>query len=105
MAMRGNKRREKYLAIAGDQRWQRDRERLASVEWDGDSAAVCSKRAYRSKGDAKVQLKELQAMRRQGEGERSEQAVYRCPRCQWWHLTSQRKTENRRDVAVVVDRD
>lgn len=55
--------------------------------------AECSKLAWRSRAEAKRALTQARARRREtGQHERMEQAVYRCPRCDWWHLTSRPKS-------------
>ncbi len=63
----------------------RDRGESALV---GDGC-VTGKRLWRSKAAAKRALKRVQAERQTAGHDRFECAIYECPLCGGWHLTSQ----------------
>jgi hypothetical protein len=63
----------------------RDRGESALV---GDGC-VTGKRLWRSKAAAKRALKRVQAERQTAGHDRFECAIYECPLCSGWHMTSQ----------------
>jgi hypothetical protein len=50
----------------------------------------CGKRGYRDKVEAVTAL-HLAQNQHGGNGLTTEERVYECPLCRWWHLTSQKQ--------------